>query len=559
MGAFGLGVVQGFSTATKKQLDEHIERQNNRFDDRMKFLLQDATSKRTIYDKDKREAGKALKAMYGLTGDWNDAQVAIEALGGVSKDGGNITTFIQDYQNALKENPNLKVQDVLNYTGEQQGNMTQTQAMSNMATPFSYELPAIDPKQQDQGFLSSLGFKGFRQNSQQRIMQEMKARGYNPTRAGGKAAGQAMQARAGDRQVQIQWGALGKKEQQAARLQEAQIGGAESQLKITQDKVKNLSEANNRIIEAHQVSMQDKRSSMEERSKRLRIFEQENTPEMVKLNRRFTIAKTIKAESGTDAEEQWNLLDSQERDYRRQIREAATDAGSMPTGRKVQEWQDQIKDIKVSKEELMPTIAAATTDRFSKINVVSFATSIKNDAIRDAGLKYELDRDGRFRILKGGTADKIYQASRNAYNNFRKAFEDSNAPQVLQQREAMKQSMYNAQSTYVTNNVNKHFKEVGRGKTTHDTIPKAFKPGKLVDGVWKDGKTDYATLQKLKPGTVVLMNSRYALNQNWERYRETGNFGVWTGKGIIQRKRLSNETNRPTYFGQRPAQNKFFQ
>lgn len=551
--------MSGASSAVDRELQNHLKRQEDRFDSRMNYLLQDAVTKRGVYDKDQREAGKALKAMYGLTGDWNDAQVAIEALGGVSKDGGNITTFIQDYQNALKENPNLNVQDVLKYTGEQQGNMTQTQAMSNMATPFSYELPAIDPKQQDQGFLSSLGFKGFRQNSQQRIMQEMKARGYNPTRAGAKAAGQAMQARAGDRQVQIQWGALGKRQQQAARLQEAQIGGAESQLKITQNKVKNLSADNARIIEAHQVGMQDKRSSMEDRSKRLRVFEANNTADIIKLNRRLTIAKTIKAESGTDAEMQWNLLDTRERDYRQQIREADTDSGGLPTGRNVQMWRSQIEDIGTSKKALMPTIAAATTDRFSKINVVSFATSIKNDAIRDAGLRYEQDRQGRFRILQGGTADKIYQASRNSYNNFSKAFEGSTAPQVLHEQEALKQSMYNAQSTYVTNNVRKHFKDVGSKKITHDAAPKAFKPGKLVDGEWKDGKTDFDTLQKLKPGTVVLMNSRYALNQNWKTYGETGNFGVWTGKGIIQRKRVPGETKRPTYFGQKPQYNKFFQ
>ena len=210
-----------------------------------------------------------------------------------------------------------------------------------------------------------------------------------------------------------------------------------------------------------------------------------------------------------------------------------------PTGRNVQMWRSQIEDIKVSKKALMPTIAAATTDRFSKINVVSFATSIKNDAIRDAGLRYEQDRQGRFRILQGGTADKVYQASRNAYTNFSKAFEGSTAPQVLHEQEALKQSMYNAQSTYVSDRVSKHFKNVSFKTATHDTIPKSHK--------LSDGTLDFGKLRSLKPGTLVLINSQEALKENWNRYKESGNFAVWDGSALIQRKKNSGEKQAPSY------------
>mgnify|MGYP003633531950 FL=1 len=532
--------MSGASSAVDRELQNHLKRQEDRFDSRMNYLLQDAVTKRGVYDKDQREAGKALKAMYGLTGDWNDAQVAIEALGGVSKDGGNITTFIQDYQNALKENPNLNVQDVLKYTGEQQGNMTQTQAMSNMATPFSYELPAIDPKQQDQGFLSSLGFKGFRQNSQQRIMQEMKARGYNPTRAGGKAAGQAMQARAGDRQVQIQWGALGKKQQQESKARELQMDSAQATIdaaKIAlQISKKNLGtmdvkEANR--VEQFTATLADTRLSRRVRQQALETAQTFDAPK-AKAAIAASVAATIKSGASDDMVEQFNILGSSERYYQNQLEEQENQSDAWyKTARR-------LTDIRVERAKLLGAglTTAGSTD-FAKINVVSFANAIKLDAVRDAGLKYELDRDGRFRILKGGTADKVYQASRNAYRNFSKSFGKSNVPQVLQQREAMKQSMYNAQSTYVSDRVSKHFKNVSYKSATHDTIPKSHK--------LSDGTPDFGKLRSLKPGTLVLINSQEALKENWKLYQESGNFAVWDGSALIQRKKNPGEKQAPSY------------
>jgi hypothetical protein len=103
----------------------------------------------------------------------------------------------------------------------------------------------------------------------------------------------------------------------------------------------------------------------------------------------------------------------------------------------------------------------------------------------------------------------------------------------------MQQSMYNAQSTYVSNKVNKHFKNVDTKSATHDTIPKSHK--------LSDGTLDIGKLRSLKPGTLVLINSQEALKENWEEYQEAGNFAVWDGSALIQRKRNPNEQQMPTY------------
>ena len=529
------GIIAGAATSTDDALKAHLKKQEDRLDARMTYLLQDAVSKRDVHRKDKREAEKALKAMYGLTGNWNDAALAIQTLGGVSKGGLNITTFIQNVRDAQMRDPNVKVAEVLKYTGEQDGNMTSTQALDNMVTPYSYEFPAIDPKQAEgigeRGVWSLFGKK----NRDQQIVEEMRARGIPITRAGAKTAAQAIVNRAGGdvRNVRINYGALGAKEQQAARLQKVQIGGAEAQLKLTQDKVNNLDKANNRIIEAHQVAMQDKRSSMEDRSARLRVFNQEHTPYMVKLNRRLTIAKTIKAESGTDAEMQWNLLDTQERDYRQQIREAVADAGGGPTGRNVQNWREQIADIGQSKKALMPTIAASGTSGWAKQN----AGKMYNDEVKHfmnihPGIKFETNLAGAITNITEGKGPLIVGVYRQAYNSIVKTFGDRGIPAMDRQISMAYSKIIAAEeNAYREFRGQKPYQQAMQTLRANKSLPKLFNPDgsrnkKIKEGQLVDINNADIVESRVTAGYMIPKDQGNADKLDHTRY------GIWTRTGL---------------------------
>jgi hypothetical protein len=132
---------------------------------------------------------------------------------------------------------------------------------------------------------------------------------------------------------------------------------------------------------------------------------------MVKLNRRLTIAKIIKAESGTDAEMQWNLLDTQERNYRHRIREAVADAGGGPTGRQVQIWRDQIKDIGTSKGALVKTMAADASTIYGKDSPKGiFKDKLQATINSIEGLKYADSLAGMIQNMTAGQAPMVLAA-----------------------------------------------------------------------------------------------------------------------------------------------------
>ena len=45
----------------------------------------------------------------------------------------------------------------------------------------------------------------------------------------------------------------------------------------------------------------------------------------------------------------------------------------------------------------------------------------------------------------------------------------------------------------------------------------------------------------------MLINSQEALKENWKLYQESGNFAVWDGSALIQRKKNPGEKQAPSY------------
>jgi len=547
--AFWEGVISGAASSTDRALQAHLKKQEDRFDSTMNYLLQDAVAKRGVYDKDKREAEKALKAMYGLVGNWNDAQLAIETLGGVSKDGANITKFIQDYQEALKTNENLSVQDVLKYTGEQQGNMTSTQAVNNMVQPFSYELPSLYPKQAEgiaeQGIWSLFGKK----NRDQQLREEMTARGIPMTRAGAASAKQAMVARAGGdpRKVSINWGALGQKQQQEAvktkqaiAVTKQQLSMGEQKLLVLKDEVAQLPEVNRRSLQTHQVNMADKQTSIADRAAKAVVFAQRNDRKTVELDFQIKEADLAKKRSGNDAEEYWNILDVQENIYRSKLR----GAGSAVT-RQTKEWQLQIENIKTSKNNLVGIMAADASTVYSKDSPKGiFKEKLQATLQSIPGLKYSDNLAGMIQELTEGQAPFVLAAYQDHAKEMRRIYQN-NPHRGIQDQLKIADSNSKLAENMVFKKMWETPKKIRppgipwrRGMKTIAAPPKNLYLTD-ADGKVRLDKEGFAMYNpEVKQGDRVIINDSYTLERRARRMKDgTGGYlskeGIYTNSGII--------------------------
>jgi len=570
--AFWEGVISGAASSTDRALQAHLKKQEDRFDSTMNYLLQDAVAKRGVYDKDKREAEKALKAMYGLVGNWNDAQLAIETLGGVSKDGANITKFIQDYQEALKTNENLSVQDVLKYTGEQQGNMTSTQAVNNMVQPYSYELPSLDPKQQDQGFLSLFGKK----NRDQQLREEMTARGIPMTRAGAASAKQAMVARAGGdpRKVSINWGALGAKQQQefkqrkqALDLQEVKISAAKTSWDISK---KNLTFMDQQQEDAHDKVVADLASTRvgtEVKRQALKTAREWDAPK-ARAAYEASVAATIASKSSDDLTEQYNLLRTEETHFQNELRRIENNQGV--NSNEYSLMARRLVDTRLAKSKIsLAGLAAGDKDKmWSRISPITAANAIKADAYAAVGLKFKLGINGRIEMLEEGSGEKVYEAAKNAYNNFQSTYGQYSYEPMKAQAEAMRMNMENAKASYISGPINNHLTQIQtwqkqRGDTSISErsrvqppkiikayktvpVPAVYTGGKLVSPARTKKVMDWDTLRNLPKGTVVYLNNDQRLKYNFQEGKGTGVLAIWDGKQPLQRS-IQKEDKAPSW------------
>ena len=516
------GLIGGTATGLTEGLKTHMKRQGDAFDSGLKAALENTERRRIKHDKDREEAETALEVMSSLTGgDLSKAELLIKKTGGVSMTQDFVTNFLK----ASRVDPNITIDKVAPFLAQHEGSLTSEQALNAMVGKFSATLPAEQEKT----------LFGDPRNMRKQLSERYKAMGIPVADAG------SVQAKRAATPGAINQSLLRTPEEKfAARTAKAGIEqleqtlklGAEN-LKVLQNTVAQLPRVNQEAIEKFQLAQDDKRSSMEDRSRRLRIFEQEHTPEMIKLNRRLTIAKTIKAESGTDAEMQWNLLDTQERHYRQQIRDAATDAGGMPTGRKVQEWSDQIADIGTSKKALMGTIAASGTSGWAKQNAGRmYNNEVKHFLKLHPGIDFKTNLAGEITNITKGHGPLVVGAYRQAYNSIVKTFGDKGIPAMDRQISMAYSKIIAAEeNSYREYSGQKPYQQAMQTLRANKPLPKLFNP---------DGSRN----KKIKEGQLVDINNadivKSRVTAGYMMPKDQGNadrldhtrYGIWTRTGL---------------------------
>jgi len=486
------GLIGGTATGLTEGLKTHMKRQGDAFDSGLKAALENTERRRIKHDKDREEAETALEVMSSLTGgDLSKAELLIKKTGGVSMTQDFVTNFLK----ASRVDPNITIDKVAPFLAQHEGSLTSEQALNAMVGKFSATLPAEQEKT----------LFGDPRNMRKQLSERYKAMGIPVADAG------SVQAKRAATPGAINQSLLRTPEEKfAARTAKAGIEqleqtlklGAEN-LKVLQNTVAQLPRVNQEAIEEFQLAQDDKRSSMEDRSRRLRIFEQEHTPEMIKLNRRLTIAKTIKAESGTDAEMQWNLLDTQERHYRQQIRDAATDAGGMPTGRQVQIWRDQIKDIGTSKGALVKTMAADASTIYSKDSPKGiFKDKLQATINSIEGLKYADSLAGMIQNMTAGQAPMVLAAYQQHAKEMRHIYANNPHRGIQDQIK-----IANSNAKLAENMI---FKRAWDNKKAAKTDPKPLYV--VVDGKVQLDNQGYAKYNpNVKTGDRVIINDPYML------------------------------------------------
>jgi len=410
MGAFGLGLVQGFATSTDAALKTHIQDNKDRFDENLTAALTRNLDRSTRYDKKSRDANDALELMSGLTnGNLDQAASIIASIGGVGQTQG----FVDAFRTGQQTKPDLTLDSVVNYIGEtKETDLTNKQAINQLVQPFEFTKPAQAPKR--------TGLAGMFDDPRDittELSKTLSARGIKPTEINNLIKLQG---------AKVDWSKLATPKQQVearaatagVALTEQKLEAGSENIKLLKDQVNNLPVVNKRKVEAHNAAMTSSELNIKDKTKRLAVFEANNTPEMISLSRRLTVANTIKAESGSDAEEQYNLLDTRALHYKNLVRENSTAEkfGDDQTIKKVAGWMSQLKDIEKSKAALLPTIAADASTIYSKDS----PKGIFNDKLRTVmqsipGLKFKDTIAGTIADLKEGQAGAVVKAYKGHY------------------------------------------------------------------------------------------------------------------------------------------------
>lgn len=380
---FFTGLIGGAAKGFDVGLQKHLTKVSDRFDKRMVAILQNASARKLKHEDKSDKAEEALQLIAGLTegGNLDEAQQVIRKIGGVNQ----AAEFAKRFRSAQATNNNLTLAKVVPFIESQHGAMTMKQAMNQVRKPFYHETPAaLGEATQKDNLLSRLFGRNYAKEDQI-IKQERNVRGL-----GNAEAVQLTKLRDG----RVKYGMIASPEERLAlRHQTAITEQAEGAVKLADRRVQVLDleitekpKEFQRSLEAHNSSMTSAKFNIKDKTSRLAIFERNNTAGDTILARRKLVADIIASESGSDAEEHWNILDSRERFYKDAVRQAGPAGGNR---NQVNEWNMQIQEIQKSKAALLPTIAADASTVYSKDS----PKGIFNDALKTsiqtiAGVKF---------------------------------------------------------------------------------------------------------------------------------------------------------------------------
>ena len=492
MGAFGLGLLQGAATTTNAALQTHIKDNKDRFDKNLTDALARNVANSDRYDKKTRDAKEALELMSGLTnGNLDQAASVIKSIGGVGQTQG----FVDSYRKALQTNDSITLDSVVKYIGDQrETDLTNQQAINQLVEPFEFTTPAASVKR--------TGLAGLFDDPRSiatELPKTLQARGINPTEVGPLIKLQGATVDYSKLRTPEQGTAVRVAEATASRA-EQDVNLGNERLAILKDQVKQLPEVNKRAVETHNAAMTSSKINVDDKKKRLSIFEANNTSDMISLSRRLTVAKIIQSESGTDAEEQYNLLDTRALHYRNLIRKNSKDQG---VSEKVSEWQEQLKDIRTSKNALVKTMAADASTIYSKDSPKGiFKDKFQATVNSIQGLKYADSVAGMIQNLTEGQAPMVLSAYQQHYKEMRSIYA-SNPHQGIQDQIKLAESNAKLAENMI-------FKRAWDNKDVAKIKPKPLYV--VVDGVVQLDDQNFAIYNPdVKTGDRVIINDPYMM------------------------------------------------
>ena len=531
MGAFGLGFVQGLATSTDDALKTHIKDNKDRFNKNLEAALSRNLERSTRYDKKSREAQEALDLVAGLTGgDLGRASEIIQGIGGVSQTQG----FIDKFRARQAVDKDLKFADVVTFAKEQQGILTPQQSIDQVLTPYSFTTPPQEPKKK--------GLFSFLDDPRSMAVQAKKewlARGNTIREAGNIIKRQG---------AQINYSKLATPEQEVSReTQQLKVQGLKDMNQARQiaihTSIKNFhlidpKEARDAAESAARIS--DTTASTQVRMQALQTAREWDAPK-ARAAYEASVASTIASKSSDDFGKQYNLLTSEETHFQTELRRIETNQGTNSNEYSI--MARRLTDIRLAKSKIsLAGLAEGDKDkRWSSISPVTAANAIKADAYTAAGLKFKLGINGRLEMLEEGSAGKVYEAAKNAYNNFQSTYGQYSYEPMKAQAEAMRMNMENAKASYVSKPINayntalKNWERDAKDKSvaagSKATFPGVVKAFKTVNG----NKVFDERLRTLPKGTPVFINNQQRLTVEFQKKRGTGVMGVWDGRQVIQR------------------------
>tara|TARA_R110002020_G_scaffold249613_2_gene463558 strand:- start:4028 stop:5743 length:1716 start_codon:yes stop_codon:yes gene_type:complete len=532
-GDFGLGVVEGLATSTDAYLKKHISDNKDAFDKNLEAALSRNLERSTRYDKDTREAKEALELMAGFTnGDLGDAASAIKGLGGYKQ----VKDFVTAYRTGLQTNKDLKFSDAITFKVDNP-DLTSQQAVNQLVTPLEYTIPKETTKRT--GLLSILDDPRSMAVELPRILKE---RGMTPTQADNLIKLQG---------AQINWGALKTPEQTVAMdVQQQKLKGLklvnEEKRAAIDTTVKNLGfmdEKNAREIASHAAKIADMQASTQVRLQALKTARNWDGKK-ARAAYEASVAATIASKSSEHFSEQYNLLTTEETHFSNELARIETNQGANSNDYNL--MARRLVDIRLAKSKIsLAGLAAGDKGKmWSKLSPVTAANAIKADAYAAAGLKFKLGLEGRIEMLEAGSADKVYEAAKNAYNNFQSTYGQYKYAPMQAQAEAMRMNMENAKASYVGRNINKYTTQIQSYMRDKDdktiTEDKKANPPPIIRA-YKDNKIDFDTLRRLPKGTVVHINNDNRLRWNFQNKRGVGKMAIWTGSELLQQAYPSEE------------------
>tara|TARA_R110002020_G_scaffold83194_8_gene206123 strand:- start:4016 stop:5626 length:1611 start_codon:yes stop_codon:yes gene_type:complete len=402
---FITGLFGGAAKGLDVGLQKHLGRVEDNFDKRMIEILKNASARKLKHEDKSDKAEEALQLISGLTPDGNlrTAAEVIRKIGGVTQ----APEFFKRFTSALATNKDLTLAKVVPFMESKHGTMTMEQAMNQVRKPFNFEVPAAlgEATQKDNLFSRLFGPNYAKQR--ETIGKELTARGLSNS--------EAVQL-AKMRDGKVNWGMVASPEERLAERHargtvetlEQNLTRGERQITLLDEQIKNEPKKFRMEQAAHNERMLSSELDRRDKKARLAIFERENTAEHSMLARRKLVADIIASESGRDAEEHWNLLDSRELFYKDAMRRATP--GTVKSSQ-IEEWKMQIEDIKKSKLALTQTMAADASTIYSKDSPKGiFKDKLQATINSIEGLKYADSLAGMIQNMTAGQAPMVLAA-----------------------------------------------------------------------------------------------------------------------------------------------------